>query len=55
MKTKILIGTAAFAGIALGAYIIKRIKSAPPIAQPLPSPKSHHLTDIFAKAKSHSH
>ena len=54
MNKKILIGVATVCGAAIVAYFIKRMKASRRVSETPSEKKSHHLTDVFARAKSHS-
>jgi len=54
MKNKIIIAAAAAVGTALIITLVKRRNANKHISDPIPSQKSHHLTDVFAHAKNHT-
>lgn len=52
MKAKLIIGATVAAGaVFLISYFAQKRKSLKHIGEPLPIKKSHHLTDVFARAK----
>ncbi len=51
MKKAIIIATTSVAAVLAIFYIIKRIKKPNSIPANDPSPRSHHLTDVFSHAK----
>ena len=53
MKTKLLIAVATVAGALVATYMMKKKQPLKMNADVVPTKKSHHLTDVFAHAKSH--
>ena len=53
MNNKIMIAGATVAA-AIATYLIKRMKTSNRPSEAIAVKKSHHLTDVFAKAKNHS-
>jgi len=54
MNKKILIGGATVCSAAIATYFIKRMKASRRVPETPSEKKSHHLTDVFVRAKSHS-
>lgn len=52
MKNKLIIATATLAGAFLINYLIKKREVIVLIDEVVPAKKSHHLTNVFANAKS---
>jgi len=52
MKKTLLIASAVLAGTAAALYLLKRSRSSrPEDMESAPTPRSHHRTNVFAKAK----
>lgn len=54
MNKKILIAGATVCGAAIVSYFIKRMKASKRLSETTSERKSHHLTDVFVRAKNHT-
>ena len=52
MKNKLIIATATLAGAFLINYLMKKREETEMVDEVVPAKKSHHLTNVFANAKS---
>lgn len=54
MKTKLVIAAATVAGALLIKYFMNKVEASQQPVQSAPPRKTHHLTDVFAHAKTHA-